>query len=80
MLNKLTHKAFLEWLKQQPPEQKYDYHDNRECAVGQYARSLGLTYHDLSYLDTVAIQMYPRTFGAAAKRCEEALDNAINLC
>ena len=42
MLHPFSEKAFLEFVKKQPPEKKYDYFDPYYCALAQYGKSLGL--------------------------------------
>lgn len=41
MKNMLTIKAFAEWCEKQPADKLFDGYNPSECAVGQYAKSLG---------------------------------------
>lgn len=66
--------GFIAWLETKPPEEEYNWRNDKECAVGQYAQSLGLCYLYISYLDRGGIAYHqPRTFGAAAKRAKKQL-------
>lgn len=38
--------GFIEWLKQQPPEQTYCYTDSQNCALAQYLKAQGKTEFD----------------------------------
>lgn len=42
MKNLLTKEAFAEWCEKQPKHKRYDYDCIGECALTQYAASLGM--------------------------------------
>lgn len=49
MIDGLTIGDFVRWLKEQPPETKYYFPEETECACGLYARSMGVNYFDLPF-------------------------------
>lgn len=82
-----TVRRFKLWLDTQPPEKKYDFCSDGNCALAQYYRwhcgpnvKVGhfyisindKTYHLPQELDHIAGRG-EHTFGAAAKRAEEYL-------
>jgi hypothetical protein len=70
--------GFTQFCGAQPAEQEYDYLDNKNCAFGQYLKSIGYTdyyvgstsWEDDGVEETYAIPHHrailavPRTFGA----------------
>lgn len=71
--------GIIEWLKQQPADEKYFWHDCTQCLAGRYLQANGLRcdwghYYKLfgglnAYLRISGER--PWTFGAALKRAEE---------
>ena len=65
--------SFIFFLERQPADKIYNYPDCSECAIGQYAKSIGCTYHDIPAKFTHEWNEFiagpaPWTYGAAAAR------------
>ena len=45
--NPLTVESFISWLEKQPADGEYSFLNCKECAIGQYAKSVGLDYYDI---------------------------------
>ena len=82
MRSPFTLEALADWLERQPPEKEYDWFDCANCALGQYARSLGLTYEELPLTFrydgngvTTSLDLLEEveTFGKAAARARKVL-------
>jgi hypothetical protein len=77
MKPQLTLEAFADWCEKQPADLAYDYMDLENCAVAQYARSLGtkspFITHSRFWSNSESLAaLSPRTFGALAARLRAA--------
>ena len=79
MKSALTLEAFADFCERKG-EQEYNYMNPENCALAQYAKSLGIEYHPVSYepLETFwekaeYAASHPRTFSALAKFIREEM-------
>jgi hypothetical protein len=85
MQHPITTRAFLEWARKKPADEKYSYDDPTNCAIAQYLKSCGFTkvyvggsdyncdgrgYAPLPPGWSDAAINNPYTFGALADRLE----------
>jgi hypothetical protein len=45
--DQLSTEAFIGWLEKQPADGEYNFLNCFECAIGQYAQSIGKDYYDI---------------------------------
>ena len=81
MKNALTLEAFADFCERKG-DQGYYYMNPENCALGQYAKSLGVEYHPVSYepmktfwekAEYAAVSACPRTFASLAKFIREEM-------
>lgn len=75
-----TTKALYEWLRQQPPRQRYNYTSPQSCVITQYFRAHGRdgisTQEEIIALGWFSIACHHSTFGGASR----AAKRAAGLC
>jgi hypothetical protein len=66
----LSTASFVTWLERQPADSEYNFLSCKECAIAQYAQSLGKDYYDipLSIRWQWNFIAAPGSFGEAATR------------
>lgn len=71
---------FVDWVKQQPTDEEYDYWDSRKCACGRFCESTGLDWLGDDAANNARCRIepdlrlhliaWPWSFGALAQRLE----------
>lgn len=77
----ISREAFLQFCESKPADEVFEYTDRENCAVAQYAKSLGLKSFGNSGADGVSLYdldlftlfSNARTFGALARRLREGV-------